>query len=57
MCVRNRHGAWVKAHIWTHGELSWLPDLNSDASKEERIARTAIIPAEVLREATRSAQS
>ena len=57
MCVRNRYGTWVKAHIWTHGELSWLPDLGFCASKEQRIARTAIIPAEVIREATRAAQS
>ena len=57
LCVYTRHGQWVKVQVRTHGEPVWLFDLNSDASKEERIARTAIIPAEVIREATRSAQS
>ena len=57
LCVYNRRGQWVKAQIHTHGETPWLPDLGEYATKEERIARTAIIPAEVIREATRAAQS
>ena len=57
LCVCTRQGQWVKVQVRTHGEPTWLFDLTPCASKEERIARTAIIPAEVLREATRSAQS
>ena len=57
LCVYTRQGQWVKVQVRTHGEPTWLFDLTPCASKEERIARTAIIPAEVIREATRSAQS
>ena len=57
LCVYTRQGQWVKVQVHTHGEPTRLFDLTPCASKEERIARTAIIPAEVIREATRSAQS
>ena len=57
LCVYTRQGQWVKVQVRTHGEPVWLFDLGACASIDERVARTAIIPAEVLREATRSAQS
>ena len=57
LCVYTRQGQWVKVQIRTHGEPAWLLDLARGANKEDRIARTAIIPAEVMREATRTAQS
>lgn len=57
LCVYTRQGQWVKVQVRTHGEPVWLFDLTHGASIDERVARTAIIPAEVLREATRSAQS
>ena len=57
LCIYVRDGQWKKLHIRTRGEPCYLPDLTGYASKEQRVARTAIIPAEVLREATRSAQS
>jgi hypothetical protein len=57
LCVYVRQGRWLKVQTCTHNEPTWLFALNHDANKEERVARTAIIPAEVAREATRSAQS
>ena len=57
LCVYDRDGPWKKLQIRTCGEPSYLLNLTDYANKEERIARTAIIPAEVIREATRAAQS
>ena len=57
LCTYGMSRRWIKTRIWTHGERTWQTCLSYWANKEERIARTAIIPAEVIREATRAAQS
>ena len=58
ICARDSDGTWVKVRSFTHGDaFSWDFRLPVYASREQRVARTAIIPAEVIREATRSAQS
>ena len=57
LCVRDADGQWVKVRSYTYDSFPWNFNLGAHASREERAARTAIIPAEVIREATRSAQS
>ena len=59
ICKEQEQGkiVFAKALIHTHGEPVFCTRCYAYQTQEERIARTAIIPAEVMREATRSAQS
>ena len=56
ICKEKQRGGntFVKTDICTYGEK---PFMTHSTTREERIARTAIIPAEVIRETTRAAQS